>query len=621
MSWTNELYNIYELNCGREFGENEPLMLPISHSIVNAQLEIKIDGNGEFKGVNIVNENDSNTIIPDTGKAKVGITPPPFPLTETLKYIAGDFNDFASDDFKDNSDFYTAYINQLKNWCGSEFSHKSVNAVLEYVSKATVIKDCIESRVLAIDESTGKLLKKQKTTGATLDKTYVRFIVYSDDVDESRTWEDKSLYDSFINFNSKNQGEIQLCYATGEELPPIYTHPYQIVRNNPRAKLISSNDESGFTYRGRFSGKEEAISVSYEFSQKMHNALKWLISKQSMRFDSLSLIVWASGLQPVPDIRDSGYIDDFEDEAAEKAEIPDTVPKFRDILKNRIFGYKQGFETDTKVMIMGLDAATTGRLSISMYTELMGSRFLENIEKWHKDTVWYRFSGKRKKTILNSFSLYEIARCTFGGEQGGKLECSGEVMKETALRLVPCVTEGAKLPQDIVQNLYYKASKPLSYEKAYNHRTVLEAACAMYRKELIDKNNIEDTEGEYMMAYNPEETDRSYLYGCLLAIADKAESATYEAGDRDSRITNARRYWSAFAQRPFQTWQNIEERLRPYMDKLGGYRVKYEKLINEVMVKFNAEEFADNSRLSPLYLLGYHHFTAKMYAGTKKEEE
>ncbi|MBE6862160.1 MAG: type I-C CRISPR-associated protein Cas8c/Csd1 [Ruminococcus sp.] len=620
MSWTNELYNIYELNCGREFGENEPLMLPISHSIVNAQLEIKIDGNGEFKGVNIVNENDSNTIIPDTGKAKVGITPPPFPLTETLKYIAGDFNDFASDDFKDNSDFYTAYINQLKNWCGSEFSHKSVNAVLEYVSKATVIKDCIESRVLAIDESTGKLLKKQKTTGATLDKTYVRFIVYSDDVDESRTWEDKSLYDSFINFNSKNQGEIQLCYATGEELPPIYTHPYQIVRNNPRAKLISSNDESGFTYRGRFSGKEEAISVSYEFSQKMHNALKWLISKQSMHFDSLTLIVWASGLQPVPDVR-SGCFDDFDDEIEEKTEIPDTVPKFRDILKNRIFGYKQGFETDTKVMIMGLDAATTGRLSISIYSELMGSHFLENIEKWHKNTVWYRFSGKRKRTILNSFSLYEIARCAFGGEQGGRLECSGEVMKETALRLIPCVTEGAKLPEDIVQNLYYKASKPLSYEKAYNHRTVLEMACAMYRKELIDKNNIEDTEGEYLMAYNPDLTDRSYLYGCLLAIADKAESDTYESGDREKRVTNARRYWSAFAQRPCQTWQNIEERLRPYMDKLGGYRVGYEKLINEVMGKFNAEEFADNSRLSPLYLLGYHHFTAKMYTGSKKEEE
>jgi len=39
------------------------------------------------------------------------------------------------------------------------------------------------------------------------------------------------------------------------------------------------------------------------------------------------------------------------------------------------------------------------------------------------------------------------------------------------------------------------------------------------------------------------------------------------------------------------------------------------------MGKFNAEEFADNSRLSPLYLLGYHHFTAKMYTGSKKEEE
>ena len=123
------------------------------------------------------------------------------------------------------------------------------------------------------------------------------------------------------------------------------------------------------------------------------------------------------------------------------------------------------------------------------------------------------------------------------------------------------------------------------------------------------------------MGYDPNETDRSYLYGCLLAIADKAESDTYEGDDKAKRVTNARRYWANFAQRPYQTWQNIEERLRPYLNQ-HPYKAKVEKQIQEITDKFTPDAFADNSRLSPLYLLGYHHFMAYMWnsSNTKKEE-
>lgn len=41
--------------------------------------------------------------------------------------------------------------------------------------------------------------------------------------------------------------------------------------------------------------------------------------------------------------------------------------------------------------------------------------------------------------------------------------------------------------------------------------------------------------------------------------------------------------------------------------------------MQEIMEKFTPESFADNSRLEPMYLLGYHHFTAYMY-GAKKED-
>ena len=122
------------------------------------------------------------------------------------------------------------------------------------------------------------------------------------------------------------------------------------------------------------------------------------------------------------------------------------------------------------------------------------------------------------------------------------------------------------------------------------------------------------------MAYDPSVKDRSYLYGCLLAIADKAENEAYDDKDRVNRATNARRYWNAFSQRPYQTWKMIEERLVPYMNKLGKAQVKYSKWINEITSKFDAESFSDNSRLETMYLLGYHHFTEYMFNANKEEK-
>jgi len=159
-----------------------------------------------------------------------------------------------------------------------------------------------------------------------------------------------------------------------------------------------------------------------------------------------------------------------------------------------------------------------------------------------------------------------------------------------------------------------KASNPVAYSNGYNHREVLEVACGMIRKYNIDRKK-----GIIAMAYDPKENDRSYLYGCLLAIADAAEAASYDDADKGKRVTNARRYWSMFTNRPSTTWVKIEEQLRIYFVKLGAKSIRYEKMLNDVMSRFNLEDYTDNSALSSSYLLGYHHFSAEIYK--KKEEE
>lgn len=58
------------------------------------------------------------------------------------------------------------------------------------------------------------------------------------------------------------------------------------------AKLISGNDERGFTYRGRFENRGQAVSVGYESSQKTHNALRWLLARQGKYIDGEVTVAW-----------------------------------------------------------------------------------------------------------------------------------------------------------------------------------------------------------------------------------------------------------------------------------------------------------------------------------------
>lgn len=616
MSWTDELYKIYENNYGKnDFGEK---MLPVSHSTANAQIEVTITEQGDFVDAHEVDKSNAVTIIPVTeasGSRSSGITP--MPLADKLIYIAGDYSKYALGKNSNNSNYFSAYMKQLQDWSDSDYSHAAVRAIYNYLDKACIMKDLINCGVLKIDNETGKL-DNSKIAGVSQEDSFVRFRVnyYTDIMHENQTWKDLTLYDSFIAYNRGMIGNEQLCYATGKNLSCTYKHPSKIRNAGDKAKLISANDESGFTYRGRFSNKEEAISVSYDFSQKMHNALKWLIAKQGISIEnSLMLVVWASALQPIPDIRQS-FSDCLNDLFPDEENIvPDTESIYKSQLQKWIFWYEKNFEINSKVMILGLDAATTGRLSIAMYSELESSRFFENIKKWHNDISWMRFDYKQKCNAVNSFSVYEIAKSAYGTEQNGELKCKSEILTDTILRLIPCITEGRKFPKDIMRNLFVRASNPLAYEKGYNHRLVLETACGIIRK-----CNLENKKGVTSMAIDYSNKDRSYLYGRLLAVADKAESDTYEKEEKGKRVTNARRYWSSFASHPYRTWGIIEEKLRPYLDKLEFFAVGYEKIIQEIMSKMDYETYTNPKALEPVYLLGYHQQMSELYPPKKDNQ-
>ena len=438
MSWVDELHKIFEYNNNQDFQGVDP-MLPISHSTATAQIQISITETGDFKGASEVDKNGSKTIIPvteDSATRSSNIAPHPF--ADKLKYIAGDYNKYVKGKNSDNSKYFTAYMKQLHHWLISEHTNTYVKALYTYLEKKQVMSDLIKSKISGIPQ----------------ENAFVRFIVYTHD-NLVKTWEDKRLQESFIAFNrSLITNEKQLCYASGKILHPTYKNPNKIRNTGDKAKLISANDDSGFTYRGRFLCKEQAFSISYEVSQKIHNALRWLIERQGETIDSLTIVVWASSLQNIPNVcKKPNEEDDLDYDNDEEDDIPTTAPEYINQLKKRIYGFREKLIPNTKVMLMGLDSSGPGRLNISFYSELDSSQYLNNIEDWYKNTAWHILGGN-KENHIKSFNIYRIIEHAFGTEKGAFINCDEELKKDNIIRLLPCITEHRAIPKDIVRSLY-----------------------------------------------------------------------------------------------------------------------------------------------------------------------
>lgn len=600
MSWINSLYETYN-NCLDVVGvidNDETVLLPISHSTQNAQIEITIDMNGNFKRANKVDKKDAVTIIPvteDSGSRGNGNFP--HPLCDKLCYIARDYSHYNKK--KDMSEYFNTYIGQLGKWCNSEFAHEKAVAVWRYLSKSNTIKDLIDEKVLEFDDKGALSDKVNKIQGLSQLDSFVRFIVQNDENNktESKVWKDKSLYNSFIKYYNKTKIELDNCYITGELVPCSDKHPSKVRNSGDKAKLISANDSSGFTYRGRFTEKNQAASVGYEASQKAHNALRWLIQKQGYTRDGAAIVSWAINGAEIPNPCDD--TDDLFEEVSDNN--VDTAISYAKRLNKAIDGYRVDLTTSTKIVVMAVDAATTGRLSITYYREINGSEFLDRILEWHLQCSWKHFYKKNEEgyyAFIGAPSPREIAITAFGIDQNGMLKANDKLIRSTVERLLPCIVDGRKIPYDIVNAAFNNATRPMAMTP-YNWQRVLSNTCAIIKKYRYEKNKE-----VWNMALDLNNRDRSYLFGRLLAVADMAESITYEYGEK--RETNAKRYMNIFSKRPAKTWKIIAERLIPYFNKMHvGQRLNYENMINEIASMFEDGAF-NNEALSELYLLGYY---------------
>lgn len=600
MSWMKSLYDTYENAARIKNIYNSNNLLKIAHSRQNAQIEIIINKDGNFVDAQFVPIDEADTVIPVTeSSASRSSGSAPHPLCDRLKYVAGDYKKYTG---IDNTKHHEEYMKSLERWVQSPYTSPKIKAVYEYLRKGCIIEDLVDVNIFSVENGklTDKWLKtKIKLSAGKQEEAFVRFRVSG--VDEiTALWQDFDLQEKYIEYYLQTQKEKKFCYITGRELPVCHYHPSRIRYSGDLTKLISSNDTKGFTYRGRFSNADEAFTISYEVSQKAHNALKWLITKQGQRVGDKVFVLWGLKNEKTPPLIISSF------GLIKKAETDlDTKFEAANEFNKAITGYKSQLDSKSKLVLLGLDAANPGRLSVIFYREFIGQQgneLIDNIKSWHENCTWRNsFEGENKRLFYfdGAPSPIDIAKNAYGTEQNGQIKCSNEkILSNVVERILPCISDGVRIPRDIVNVAINKALHPQNYSIIENWYKVLGIACSAYRKYLYDYNNKEVID----MRIKDDYADLSYNCGRLLAVADAIER--WASNDKE-RTTNAVRYFTRFSKRPCETWSLINERLSIYKQQLGSKGNKLYNLIGEISSKIDPEEFAAARNLDGRMCLGF----------------
>lgn len=584
----------YDTYCAMEsqyagiYGKAKEPLVPVSHQIVNAELELTLDADGHLLDARSVETEQAATIIPvtESSSGRTGDTTCAHPLCDQIRFFSALY-----------PAKYESYLTQLHRWEDSPYGHPKLSAIARYVERGTIVEDLAQRGVISLNEKGLPTKEKQ----------VVRWRVETGVENETPAcWQDQSLFQAFIDYYASTRSEKPaFCMVSGVLAPPTRQHPKKIINLYANAKLISANDTSGFTYRGRFTDDSQAATMSYEASQKIHSALHWLAATQGVFIGGRTFLCWnPQGIEiPKPQ---AAFL---RRGAAKQIKYSD----YRKALSETLRGWQETIPRDAGAVVAAFDAATSGRLSLTYYSELPVSDFLERLHNWDALCCWEHSSFG-----IQSPSLSQIADCAFGtvrvSDKQTKLETDERVMRQQVQRLLSCRVDRGKMPADIARAAAAKASN-LQIMDAALRETVLFTACAVLRKYKYDWYKE-----EWGMALEPQKKDVSYQYGRLLAVFEKLERDTYEPNEQ--REPNAIRMQSVFAKRPLYASRIIWEQLKKaYYPKLNaGARVTFERIIEQIIQEISSFPQAEQEEaLKDTYLFGYYLQRSALYTSGKTE--
>ena len=599
-------------------GDN-PVLLPLYHTSLKSNgknvVLVKLDQDGSFYKAEFMSDNQT-IIFPVTSNsvARSGSNPAPHPLVDKFSYYISEVSQSQYDDFHKQLASWIAYCEEGKV---KDFLMKIQHFILQTDFLSNILQSLYgehyqrEGLKITYSDSDGKN-KTVDLSAYFLEFSIVQFHGFKDESVTSY----KALHQSFISFITANRDNLGTCNISGR-MEQI-TNKHRGLMGN--AKIISVSNK-GEAYKGRFKEREDVFSVGYETSEKIHLMIKYLLENNNSSTwleSSQYLINWFSddlANESQLDIVKPAFNDLFEDDEDEKDSHVFIKPneENKNIGSSFIKGQKL-FGNDATYYVAILNKTSNGRIALKYFRQVQVSQLLKNLETWQENYSW-ETKTKSGNYKLRTPTFNEIINAAYGIDRERYLELDNDSFKSDQYQqLVTALIDGRSIPNTIVKKLEDNIKQRQKYSKHWYQ--VQQVSLAILHKQYGR---------EFKPMLDHENTNRSYLFGRLLAIFELIETQRYRIdGNNQEGITNAERYWNAYTSQPAKLMMNLTNKIKPYeetvklnahgiFNKLDKERAEIIRLLNPLMRKKDI-----NNPLDYQFIFGY--YAEKQFFYTKQEK-
>ena len=599
---------------------HNPVLLPLYHTSLKSNskniISVKLDQDGSFYKAEVMADNQT-IVFPVTANsvARSGSNPAPHPLVDKFSYYVSEANQTQYDDFH----------KQLANWidyCDEGEVKGFLTKIQRFILQTDFLSSILQSLYgdyyqreglkITYSDSDGKN-KTVDLSAYFLEFSIVQFHGFKDESVTSY----KELHRSYISFVRANQDNLGTCNISGRT--EQITNKHRGLMGN--AKIISVSNK-GEAYKGRFKEREDVFSVGYETSEKIHLMIKYLLeNKNSSTWleSSQYLINWFSddlANESQLDIVKPEFNELFEDSEDERDSLVFIKPnkENKKIGSSFIKGQKL-FSNDAMYNIAILNKTSNGRIALKYFRQVQVSQLLKNLETWQENYSW-EAKTKSGNYKLRTPTFNEIINAAYGIDRERYLELDNDSFKSDQYQqLVTALIDGRLIPNTIVKKLEDNIKQRQKYSKHWYQ--VQQVSLAVLQKQYGR---------EFTPMLDHQETDRSYLFGRLLAIYELFETQGYALdGSSQERITNAERYWNAYTGQPAKMMNHLENKIKPYEEVLKlnrpGIWHKLERERKEI-IQLLTPLYAKKEFTQPLdykFIFGY--YAEKQFYYTKQTKE
>lgn len=601
-------------------GDN-PVLLPLYHTSLKSNgkniISVKLEQDGSLYKAEIMDAENQTIIFPvnSNSVARSGSNPAPHPLVDKFSYYVPELSQSQYDDFHKQLASWITYCEEGEV---KDFLMKIQQFILQTDFLSNILYSLYgehyqrEGLKITYSDSDGKN-KTVDLSAYFLEFSIVQFHGFKDESVTSY----EALHQSFISFITANQDNLGTCNISGR-MEQI-TNKHRGLMGN--AKIISVSNK-GEAYKGRFKEREDVFSVGYETSEKIHLMIKYLLeNKNSSTWleSSQYLINWFSddlANESQLDIVKPAFNDLFEDDEDEKDSLVFIKPNEENKkIGSSFFKGRKLFGNDATYYVAILNKTSNGRIALKYFRQVQVSQLLKNLETWQENYSW-EAKTKSGNYKLRTPTFNDIINVAYGVDRERYLELDNDSFKcEQYQQLVTALIDGRTIPNTIVKKLEDNIKQRQKYSK--NWYQVQQVSLAILHKQYGR---------EFTPMLDHQETDRSYLFGRLLAIYELFEAQRYALdGSSQERITNAERYWNAYTGQPAKMMNHLENKIKPYEQVLKLNRTgiwhKLEKERKEI-IQLLTPLYANKEFTQPLdykFIFGY--YAEKQFYYTKQTKE